>query len=102
MSPEEHRDSRKWALDILGLSPVAGTEDIHRAYRRLAFEFHPDRHAGRPEMEARFKEIVEAYEALRSGAVDGDSHRPGELPRRGAIFITPSGWILLKPPPVAR
>ncbi|MDP7169300.1 MAG: DnaJ C-terminal domain-containing protein, partial [Nitrospinota bacterium] len=51
--------------------------------RRLTFEFHPDRHAGRPEMEARFEEIVEAYEALRSEASDGDSHHPGEPPRRG-------------------
>ena len=83
MSPEGKRDSREWALDILGLSPAAVAEDIHHAYRRLTFEFHPDRHAGRPEMEARFEEIVEAYEALRSEASDGDSHHPGEPPRRG-------------------
>jgi molecular chaperone DnaJ len=68
LSPKPPPISKKSALAILGLSGTAAQEDIHRAYRRLAFEFHPDRHAGQPEMEARFKEIGEAYRALISGA----------------------------------
>ncbi len=51
--------------DVLGVDRDADTEDIKRAYRRLALKYHPDRNPGDREAEARFKEATEAYEVLR-------------------------------------
>ncbi|RLC94950.1 MAG: molecular chaperone DnaJ [Chloroflexi bacterium] len=48
---------------VLGLSPGASLEDIKRAFRRLAFECHPDRNRQHG-AEDRFKEINEAYQVL--------------------------------------
>jgi len=72
--------SKKSALAVLGLSDAAGQEDIYRAYRRLAFEFHPDRHAGLSEMEARFKEIGDAYRALNSEEGEDVPQVPNDPP----------------------
>jgi len=49
--------------DILGVSRDASLEEIKKAYRKLALEWHPDRNKS-PEAEERFKEINEAYEVL--------------------------------------
>ena len=51
---------------ILGLPKSASTDDIKKAYRRLARQFHPDMHSGakKAEMEKRFKELNEAQEVL--------------------------------------
>lgn len=51
--------------DLLGVSRGADAEEIKKAYRRLALEYHPDRNSGSKESEERFKEITEAYEVLR-------------------------------------
>jgi molecular chaperone DnaJ len=48
---------------ILGVARDATTDDIKRAYRRLARQYHPDANP-QPGAEERFKEIVEAYEVL--------------------------------------
>lgn len=48
----------------LGLHPEAAEEEIRRAYRRLALQWHPDRNPGDPQAEERFKEISEAYAVL--------------------------------------
>ena len=50
--------------EVLGVPRDADTEDIRRAYRKLARENHPDINKD-PEAEDRFKEISEAYEVLR-------------------------------------
>ncbi len=50
--------------DILGVAPHATEEEIKRAYRRLAFKFHPDRNPGDKWAEEKFKEITEAYGVL--------------------------------------
>jgi curved DNA-binding protein len=49
---------------ILGVEPTASTEEIKRAYRKLALQYHPDRNPGNKAAEERFKEIAEAYEVL--------------------------------------
>lgn len=69
---------------ILGVDKNAGGEDIKRAYRKLAMQYHPDRGGGK-EAEEKFKEINEAYQILSdpqkkaqydrfgSGAFDGNA-----------------------------
>jgi molecular chaperone DnaJ len=51
--------------EILGLSRGASEQDIKSAFRRLAKDCHPDRNGGDKSSEAKFKELNEAYEALR-------------------------------------
>lgn len=49
---------------ILGLSKSASTEEIKKAYRKLAMKFHPDKNKDDKSAEAKFKEISEAYAVL--------------------------------------
>ena len=49
---------------ILGVSEDASQEEIKKAYRKLAKQYHPDSHPGDRQAEERFKEIAEAYEIL--------------------------------------
>lgn len=51
--------------DVLGIKKTATADEIKKAYRRLAHKYHPDK-AGdnKAEMEAKFKEINEAYQVL--------------------------------------
>src|SRR5918992_3726214 len=49
--------------DALGVSRTASTEELQRAYRKLAREYHPDVNRD-PGAEERFKEISEAYSVL--------------------------------------
>jgi molecular chaperone DnaJ len=50
--------------DLLGVPRTASEDDVKKAYRKLAMQYHPDRNSA-PDAEARFKEITEAYEVLR-------------------------------------
>lgn len=49
---------------VLGVSNEASQDEIKAAYRRLAKQFHPDRHGNNPQAEARFKEISEAFAVI--------------------------------------
>jgi molecular chaperone DnaJ len=51
--------------EVLGVSRDATEEEIKKAYRRLAMQYHPDRNPGDKEAEEKFKEVAEAYEVLR-------------------------------------
>ncbi len=53
--------------EILGLARDADEETVKKAYRKLAFEYHPDRNQGDESAAERFKEASEAYEVLRHG-----------------------------------
>ena len=49
---------------ILGIERNASEEDIRKAYRKLAMQYHPDRNPNDKQAEERFKEINEAYQVL--------------------------------------
>jgi molecular chaperone DnaJ len=51
--------------EILGVSRDTSEDEIKKAYRRLALQYHPDRNPGSKEAEEKFKEAAEAYEVLR-------------------------------------
>lgn len=50
--------------EILGISKSASADEIKKAYRNLAFKYHPDRNSGDKAAEEKFKEINEAYDVL--------------------------------------
>ena len=57
----EYKDYYK----ILGVDKSATQDEIKKAYRQLALQYHPDRNPGDSECEEKFKEASEAYEVLR-------------------------------------
>ena len=50
--------------EILGVSKSSSTEEIKKAYRKVAMQYHPDRNPGDKASEDKFKEAAEAYEIL--------------------------------------
>jgi molecular chaperone DnaJ len=50
--------------EVLGVQKNASKDDIKKAYRKLAIQYHPDKNPGNKEAEEKFKEATEAYEVL--------------------------------------
>jgi molecular chaperone DnaJ len=57
--------ARRDYYEVLGVAKGASEDEIKKAYRKLAFENHPDRNPGDKSAEQKFKEATEAYEVLR-------------------------------------
>jgi len=72
--------------DILGVSKSASADEIKKAYRKQALEWHPDRHKDDKEVaEKKFKEINEAYQVL------SDSQKKSAYDQYGHDAFTPGG-----------
>lgn len=67
----------------LGVARTASDDEIKLAYRKLAMTWHPDRNNGSREAEEKFKEITEAYDALRDSGKRATYDRFGEAGLRG-------------------
>ena len=71
--------------EVLGVSRSASDEELKKAYRKLALQFHPDRNPGDKPAEERFKEIGEAYQVL------SDSERRAAYDRFGHAAFEQGG-----------
>src|SRR6266446_6317721 len=69
--------------EVLGVKPDASADDIRKAYRKLAKQFHPDLNPGKPEAEARFKAVSAAYD-LVSDPDKRARYDRGEIDESGA------------------
>jgi len=67
--------------EVLGTDRSASQDDIKKAFRKLAFQYHPDRNK-EPDAEEKFKEISEAY------AVLSDPEKKGQYDRFGHAGIS--------------
>ncbi len=56
--------SKRDYYEVLGVSKDASSQELKKAYRRVAMKHHPDRNPDSPESEELFKEASEAYEVL--------------------------------------
>jgi curved DNA-binding protein CbpA len=63
--------------EVLGIAPGASAQEIRRAYHKLAFQCHPDRHQESEEAHKKMEEINEAYAILS----DPIRRREYDLPR---------------------
>jgi len=70
--------------EVLGIERGASEEEIKKAFRKLAFQYHPDRNK-EANAEARFKEVNEAYEIL------SDSEKRASYDRYGPEGVNGSG-----------
>ena len=76
--------SKRDYYDVLGISRDASEEDVKKAFRKLALEYHPDRNRA-DGAEERFKEVNEAYQVL------SDSRKRGEYDRFGHAAVGANG-----------
>ena len=59
--------SKKDYYDILGISRSASSQEVKKAYLKLAKKYHPDKNSDDSDAEKKFKELSEAYDVLKDG-----------------------------------
>lgn len=70
--------------EVLGVERSAGEQEIKKAYRKLARQYHPDANPGNKEAEEKFKEVADAYDIL------GDSDKKMRYDQFGHAGVDPS------------
>ena len=70
---------------VLGIAKTASTDEIKKAYRTLAFKYHPDRNPGDKSAEEKFKAINAAYDVL------GDETKRSQYDRFGSAETSYAG-----------
>lgn len=71
--------------DILGVNKSSSSDEIKKAYRKVAMQFHPDRNPGDKAAEEKFKEAAEAYEVL------SDMDKKAQYDRYGHAGVSGNG-----------
>ena len=89
MSARDYLD--KDFYGVLGVTKTASADEIKKAYRKLARQFHPDANAGDAKAEEKFKEISEAYDVLSD---DAKRQEYDEMRQYGGAFggAVPGGF----------
>jgi molecular chaperone DnaJ len=77
--------SKRDYYEILGVSKTASADEIKKAYRKVAMQFHPDRNPGDKAAEEKFKEAAEAYEVL------SDADKKAQYDRYGHAGVSGQG-----------
>ncbi|MCX8010998.1 MAG: DnaJ domain-containing protein, partial [Ignavibacteria bacterium] len=72
--------------EVLGVQRNATADEIKKAYRKLAMQYHPDRNPGNKEAEEKFKEAAEAYEVLSDPDKRSRYDRFGHAGMKGTDF----------------
>lgn len=74
---------------VLGVNPDASDDDIKKAYRKLAQQYHPDKNQGSKEAEDKFKEINEAYQRI----TNPDAFKSEQPQSAGGFGVHPPDFI---------
>ncbi len=77
--------SKRDYYEVLGVSKTASAEEIKKAYRKVAMQYHPDRNPGDKAAEEKFKEAAEAYEVL------SDADKKAQYDRYGHAGVSGAG-----------
>jgi molecular chaperone DnaJ len=77
--------SKKDYYEILGVGKSSSTDEIKKAYRKVAMQYHPDRNPGDKAAEEKFKEAAEAYEIL------SDADKKAQYDRYGHAGVSSNG-----------
>lgn len=77
--------SKRDFYEILGVAKGASTDEIKKAYRKVAMQYHPDRNPGDKAAEEKFKEAAEAYEIL------SDADKKAQYDRYGHAGVSGNG-----------
>ena len=77
--------SKRDYYEVLGVAKSASADEVKKAYRKVAMQFHPDRNPGDKGAEDKFKEAAEAYEVL------SDSDKRAQYDRYGHAGLSGNG-----------
>lgn len=84
--------------EVLGVEKTASVEEIKKAYRKKAIQYHPDKNPGDKQAEENFKEAAEAYDVLsdpqKRQRYDQFGHAGVEVLRRAVALAEECLWMI--------